>query len=168
MPPPDRKFSAREIFTFGIDVGVSPSNVSVKNEKGLADKHMARWLSLAAPFPIPDPDTPEITYPSVEHYLAAMKLKYASNKPDLAAQLMSSTGSIHKKYLTTRMTDKIRKDSPRDFELLAQEASDVRKKLTKTELNAYRAVIDENEWSLIKDKVLMDALRYRWEHDPLS
>jgi mRNA (guanine-N7-)-methyltransferase len=165
LPGPDRKFSAREVFTFGIDVGVSPSNVSIKNEKGLADKHMARWLSLAAPFPIPDPDTPEITYPTIEHYLAAMKLKYASNKPELAAQLMSSKGSIHQPYLTTRMTDKIRKDSPRDFELLAKEASDVRKKLTKTELNAYRASIDENEWLLVKDKVLMDALRYRWEHD---
>jgi hypothetical protein len=165
MPAPDRTFSAREVFTFGIDVGVSPTNVKVKNEKGTIDKHIARWLSLAAPFPIPDPDMPDVTYPSVEHYLAGMKLKYASNNPKLAVELMSSKGTIHQSFLATRMADKIRKDTPRDFELLAKEASEVRRKLTKSELNTYRTVINENEWTLFKDKVLMDALRYRWEHD---
>jgi hypothetical protein len=94
-----------------------------------------------------------------------MKLKYASNKPKLAEDLMSSKGSIHSSFLTTRITKKISKDTPRDFELLAEEASEVRKMLTKTALNRYGGVIDDREWSLIKDKALMDALRYRWEHD---
>ena len=165
LPSPDRTFAAREVFSFGIDIGVTPTNVNVKNEKGLKDKHMARWLSLAAPFPIPDPDDSEITYPSVEHYLAAMKLKYASNRPKLAEQLMSSKGTIHSSFLTTRMTKKIPKDTPRDFELLADEATEVRKMLTKTALNRYGGTIEDREWTLIKDKVLMDALRYRWEHD---
>ena len=37
--------------------------------------------------------------------------------------------------------------------------------MTKTELNKFRVVFDEDKWIPVKDRVLMDALKYRWEHD---
>ena len=165
LPSADRKFAVKEIFRFGIDVDEAPSNVRVKNEAGKPDRHVARWLSLAAPFPIPDPDNPEITYPSVEHYLAGMKLKLASTKPDLAEKLMSTKGAIHQQFLRDRLAQKVRKDSTADFALLAEETKEVRKKSTESELHNFQTTLDSDKWNLMKDKVLMDALRYRWEND---
>jgi predicted NAD-dependent protein-ADP-ribosyltransferase YbiA (DUF1768 family) len=137
----------------------------VKDDKGKKDMNIGRWLGLAAPFPIPDPDDPSVKYPTIEHYLAAMKLKQASNKPELAKTLMSTSGRIHQDFALKRRAESIKPESARDFELLAEEASDVRKKMTKTYLNQYRVVFDDSKWIPIKDKVLMDALKYRWEHD---
>jgi hypothetical protein len=78
---------------------------------------------------------------------------------------MSTSGRIHQDFALKRRTESIKSESPRDFELLAEEASEVRKKMTKTYLNQYRVVFDETKWLPIKDKILMDALKYRWEND---
>jgi hypothetical protein len=94
-----------------------------------------------------------------------MKLKLGSNKPNLAKDLMSSTGRIHQDFVLKRRAESVKPESARDFELLAEEANDVRKKMTKTYLNQYRVSFDDVKWIPIKDKVLMDALRYRWDHD---
>jgi hypothetical protein len=165
LPSADRKFAVKELFRFGIDVDEAPANVRVKNEAGKPDRHVARWLSLAAPFPIPDPDNPEVTYPSVEHYLAGMKLKLASSKPDLAEKLLSTKGAIHQQFLRDRLAQKVRKDSTADFALLAEEAKEVRKKSTESELHNFQTTLDSDKWNLMKDEELMYALRYRWEND---
>jgi hypothetical protein len=164
LPPRDKKFTEVEIFRFGVDARQTDI-LGIKDAAGKKDINVGRWMGLAAPFPIPDPDDAEIKYPTIEHYLAAMKLKYASNKPNLAKDLMSTTGKIHQDYALKRRTESVKQESPRDFELLAEEATDVRKKMTKTYLNQYRVVFDDNKWVPIKDKTLMDALKYRWEHD---
>ncbi len=164
LPARDKKFSEVEIFRFGVDAR-QVATLNVKDAKGKKDPNIARWLGLAAPFPIPDPDDPEIKYPTIEHYLAAMKLKTSSNKPELAKTLMSTTGKIHQDFALKRRAESVKQESARDFELLAEEAADVRKKMTKTYLNQYRVVFDESKWIPIKDKTLMDALKYRWEHD---
>jgi predicted NAD-dependent protein-ADP-ribosyltransferase YbiA (DUF1768 family) len=164
LPPRDKKFSEVEVFRFGIDARQADM-LGVKDDKGKKDINIGKWLGLAAPFPIPDPDDSTIKYPSVEHYIAAMKLKMASNKPQLAKDLMSITGKIHQDFALKRRTESVKQESARDFELLAEEVSDVRKKMTKTYLNQYRVVFNEDKWIPIKDKVLMDALKYRWEHD---
>ena len=164
LPPRDKKFSEVEVFRFGIDARQADI-LGIKDDKGKKDMNAGRWLGLAAPFPIPDPDDPEVKYPTVEHYLAAMKLKLASNKPNLAKDLMSTTGRIHQDFALKRRVESVKQESPRDFELLADEVADVRKKMTKTYLNQYRVIFDENKWIPVKDKVLMDALKYRWEHD---
>jgi hypothetical protein len=50
--------------------------------------------------------------------------------------------------------------------LLSEEVAEVRKAMTKAGLNKYRPIVfDDTKWIPIKDKVLMDALKYRWEHD---
>jgi SAM-dependent methyltransferase len=164
LPPRDKKFSEVEIFRFGTDARQADV-LGIKDDKGKKDVNVGRWLGIAAPFPIPDPDDSSIKYPSIEHYLAAMKLKLASNKPNLAKDLMSTSGRIHQDFALKRRSESVKSESARDFELLAEEAADVRKKMTKTYLNQYRVVFDDTKWIPIKDKVLMDALKYRWEHD---
>jgi mRNA (guanine-N7-)-methyltransferase len=164
LPPRDKKFSEVEVFRFGADARQADV-LGIKDDKGKKDLNVGRWLGLAAPFPIPDPDDVSIKYPTIEHYLAAMKLKTASNKPQLAKDLMSTTGKVHQDFALKRRAESVKQESARDFELLAEEAADVRKKMTKTYLNQYRVIFDEDKWIPIKDKVLMDALTYRFEHD---
>lgn len=164
LPPRDKKFSEVEVFRFGLDARQADI-LAVKDDKGKKDLNVGRWLSLGAPFPIPDPDDPAVKYPTIEHYLAAMKLKMASNKPGLAKELMSTGGKIHQDYALKRRTESVKPESARDYELLAMEVADVRKKMTKTYLNQYRVVFDDNKWIPVKDKVIMDALRHRWEND---
>ena len=164
LPPRDKKFSEIEVFRFGSDARQADI-LGIKDGAGKKDLNVGRWLSIAAPFLQIDPDDKSIKYPSIEHYLAAMKFKLASNKPDLAKTLMSTTGKIHQDFLNKRRAEPVKQESARDFELLAEEAADVRKKMTKTYLNQYRVVFDEDKWIPVKDRVLMDALKYRWEHD---
>ena len=165
LPPPDRKFTEVEIFRFGAD-SRQADLLGVKDAAGKKDLNVGRWIGLGAPFPIPDPDDPEVKYPTLEHYLAAMKLKLASNKPNLAKELMSTTGSIHQAFnIKRRAEGGIKTESPRDYELLNEEVADVRKKMMKTYLNQYKVVFDDSKWIPVKDKVLMDGLKYRFEHD---
>lgn len=164
LPSPDKKFSETEIFRFGIDARQADV-LGVKDNKGKKDTNIGRWMGLGAQFPIPDPDDTNIKYPSIEHYLAAMKLKIASNKPNLAKDLMSTSGKVHQDFALKRRIESVKQESPRDFELLSDEIADVRKKMTKTYLNQYRVIFDDTKWIPVKDKLLMDALEYRWNHD---
>jgi hypothetical protein len=164
LPSHDKKFSEIEVFRFGVDARQADI-LSIKDAAGKKDLNVGRWLGLAAPFLQIDSEDNSIKYPSIEHYLTAMKFKLASNKPELAKTLMSTAGKIHQDFALKRRVESVKQESPRDFELLAEEAADVRKKMTKTHLNQYRVVFDEDKWIPVKDRVLMDALKYRWEHD---
>jgi len=97
LPDIDRTFDNIEIFRFGPDV---PANnmLGLKTAGGKKDEYIGRWMSLAGRFPIPDPEDESITYPTIEHFLAGMKIKHASNKPQLAKEIMSTTGSIHRAF----------------------------------------------------------------------
>lgn len=165
LPLHDKKFSEAEIFRFGTEA--RQVDLGIKDDTGKTDLNISRWIGLAAPFPIPDTSASDIKYPSIEHYLAAMKLKLASNRPDLANTLMGVNGKIHQEYINKRRTGSIKYESPGDFELLVKETADIRTHMTKTYLNQQRprVVFDDTKWIPIKDNVLFDALKYRWEHD---
>jgi SAM-dependent methyltransferase len=159
LPGPDKKFAEGELFRFGSDARQA-------DLLKIRDPNAARWLSLSAPFPIPDPDDTTVIYPSIEHYMAGMKFKLASNKPELAKSLMSTTGSIHQGFLNKRRLEGgIKPESPRDFILLGEESSEIKKKTMKTYLNQYRVVFNDSKWIPIKDKLLFDAIKYRWDKD---
>ena len=64
-------------------------------ELGPEFKDAARFLAPSIISPIKDED---LEYPSTEHYMAAMKYKLASDRPELAAQFAMG-GGIHQKYL---------------------------------------------------------------------
>jgi predicted NAD-dependent protein-ADP-ribosyltransferase YbiA (DUF1768 family) len=166
------------LFRFGVDVPHDES-LEVLGEDQKPDEKIAQWMSLIAPFPIPDPDDPSTTYPSIEHYLAAMKLthagkklKGASSKPDylkeLAKNLFSSkTGTIHQDMIRERdqIRPPVRPDSERDYEMLLSEAMKVRKMSTDAALKTYHVTLDDTIWDQIKDATLYYALEYRMKHD---
>ena len=165
LPDVDRTFDNAEIFRFGPDVP-SSDVLALRTPDGKKDAYIGRWMSLAGRFPIPDADDESITYPTIEHFLAGMKIKHASNKPGLAKDIMSSSGSIHRAFALKRVGKSIEPESGEDFKLLLDEVAMVRKKIgTKTNLNQYRLVINDITWNAIKDKYLMEALAYRFKRD---
>jgi hypothetical protein len=165
LPDVDRTFDNVEIFRFGPDVP-SSDVLGLKTPDGKKDGYIGRWMSLAGRFPIPDADDDSITYPTIEHFLAGMKIKHASNKPQLAKDIMSSAGSIHRAFALKRVGKSIEPESGEDFKLSLDEITMVRKKIsTKTNLNQYRLVINDIVWNSIKDKYLMEALAYRFKRD---
>jgi predicted NAD-dependent protein-ADP-ribosyltransferase YbiA (DUF1768 family) len=187
VPPRDKTWEPQQIFSFGADA-VRKDILRVTNSKGKPDVGIGRWMSLAAPFPIPDPmpnlDDPSaeaipkdaIMYPTIEHYLAGMKLKHAlvtprrPGEPDLGQLIMSSDGDIHQEAEKERREAMRRKpflpESDDDYKLLTKEAQKVRKFLTtKKTLNQYKAHISDDKWLPIRDKYLRDALRYRFKYD---
>jgi hypothetical protein len=165
LPDMDRTFDNVEIFRFGPDVP-SSDVLGLTTPEGKKDGYIGRWMSLAGRFPIPDAEDESIVYPTIEHFLAGMKIKHASNKPQLAKEIMSSSGSIHRAFALKRVGKSIEPESGEDFKLLLDEVTMVRKKIsTKTNLNQYRLVINDIVWNSIKDKYLMEALAYRFKRD---
>ncbi len=159
LPSADKKFTETELFRFGPEARQA-------DLLKIGDVNAGRWLALSAPFPIPDPTDPTVVYPSIEHYMAGMKFKVASNKPDMAKSLMSSSGSIHQTFLGRRRLDpSIKPDTQRDYDLINEEVTEIKKSMQKTSLNKYRVVFDDSKWIPVKDTYLKDALQYRWNKD---
>jgi predicted NAD-dependent protein-ADP-ribosyltransferase YbiA (DUF1768 family) len=157
-----RPYAAGEILQFY-------QGAALKDSLGIQDAGAARWLSPSAPFPIEDPEDKAVVYPTVEHFLAGMKVKLASSKPELAKTLFSREGTVHQKFLNERITEtdggtKLLPED-KDYELLRQETLAVRDAVRDPNLKKYKAVIDEAAWALQKDRVLEEALRQRWTRD---
>ena len=171
---PKKYLTAAQLFRFGPDVKTN-QGVDIMFE-GKPDENAAQYMSLIGPFPIPDEQA--VMYPSVEHYLAAMKVKKAGKKQkgastkaeytsDLAKNLFSMDGQIHKEMLEERSKARppIVEDSERDYEYLLSEAVKVRKAATDLSLKRYNIAIDDAMWSAIKDEALYYALEYRMNRD---
>jgi predicted NAD-dependent protein-ADP-ribosyltransferase YbiA (DUF1768 family) len=161
---PQRKYKASEVLRFF-------GRAELKDVLGIGDAGAARWLALSAPFPIMDGS---VEYPTVNHYIAGMKYKLATDKPELAADLFSSKGTIHTKYLRQReqIAYKHKDEKERgqvkeheDQELLRAEAADVSEAALPKTIKRYKAQFDESKWLTQKDEVLKKALTYRWKHD---
>ena len=161
---PQKKYKAAEVLRFF-------GRAELKDSLGIGDKGAARWLALSAPFPIQDGN---VEYPTVNHYLAGMKYKLATNKPELAVDLFSSKGTIHTKYLRQReqIAHKHKDEKEQgqvkeheDQELLRAEAADVADAALPKSIKRYKAQFDEATWLAQKDDVLKKALTYRWKHD---
>jgi hypothetical protein len=165
LPDREYQFDDVQVFRFGPDSSPSKA-LGLTTPDGKPDEYIGRWMSLAGRFPIPDAEDESIVYPTIEHFLAGMKIKHASNKPQLARDIMSSDGSIHRAFALNRVGKTITPESLEDFALLLKEVAMVRKKIgTKTNLNQYRLVINDIVWNSIKDKYLMEALEYRFKRD---
>ena len=156
-----RKYGLAELFQFYNDA-------SQVDKLKLGDPDAARWLSPSAPFPIMDD---EVTYPSVEHYLAGMKYKMATNKPELAAKIFSQEGEVHQSFLRTRATESAQGaralTAQRDHDLLKAERAKVLEEsaVGTTGMKKYRATFDEGKWFGVKDGLLRAALKQRWDKD---
>jgi predicted NAD-dependent protein-ADP-ribosyltransferase YbiA (DUF1768 family) len=96
----------------------------------------------------------------------AMKIKHASNKPDLAAMMGSTTG-IHLKYEGMRRAKAAAAGgsltAAEEHELEMEEIAEVLKGPSK----AGKAGIkyDEEKWLRIREEFLRKGLEYRWARD---
>jgi hypothetical protein len=168
-----KKYPAKKVFKFKYD-----SDLSDKLKIG--EPGAARWLSLSAPFPIYYPpkdkvtaDMPQLQYPSIEHFLAAMKYTLASNKKDLGKQISKDTfthdGTIHQKYLGILQEraggpGKIPSDSVRQT-VLAEERRAILDFAKSTTMKKYKVDFNEATWNSIKDGLLRYALEQRFAED---
>ncbi len=129
----------------------------------------ARWLDPIAPFPIKDDEDGTI-YPSMEHYVAGMKFKRATDKPQLAVSVMSQQGTIHQEYLRERgsLTGAGARPLAEDQDnlLLQKEAKQIKLESSdKAIASKWGAVFNDAAWLAMKNDVLRYALEYRWNHD---
>ena len=137
----------------------------------IGDKLALRWIAPGSPFTIQDPATPAETYPSVEHFLAAMRYKVATDKPGLAQSLFGPQGSIHQKFLRQRAAEqgvgagaKALTDD-RDAKLLVEELKEVHDEMRAVAMKKWKAKFDQAKWDSVKDGLLKEAIRQRWEKD---
>jgi predicted NAD-dependent protein-ADP-ribosyltransferase YbiA (DUF1768 family) len=117
-----------------------------------------------APFPIMDTtdSADTTTYPSITHFLAAMKFKYATSKPERAG-IFASNGQIHSEFLGLRMQERAQKGTmteERHYKYLEEETarvdSDLKKELRKANVGYNVAV-----WDAKLDEVLRAAIKQR-------
>lgn len=157
----NKTYTTGELFQFYNDA-------SERDILGIKDPKAAQWISPGALFPIEDSDT-KIVYPTLEHYMAAMRYKYASNKPELAGSVFGKDGTIHQEYLRKRQTESEAGTNPlspeRERELNKLEMNAVRDAYRLSGFKRYRATFDDAKWASKKDVVLREGLKQRWETD---
>jgi hypothetical protein len=131
-----------------------------------ADENL-RWLAPTAYFVVKDKEG--VPYPSIEHYLAGMRLKHASN--DLtqgalyAATVMSATGTIHQKYLAERTALGTFITADQEKDLADREFREV-KALKGVPTRGKTALkVDEERWKGMQSMYLEEAVRQRWAKD---
>ena len=159
---PQKKYEANQVFQFYPDA-------ALQDKLKIGDKGAGRWLAPFAPFPIVDPTDASVKYPTLEHYIAAMRYKAATDKPTLAASIFGDDGTIHQKFLRDRQAATQGGKKPlseeQDFELLRQEMVEVRGATRPQNIKKHRALLDETLWASQKDALLYEGLKQRWEKD---
>ena len=158
--PPVKTYALGEVFQFYFEASTA------KDVLGIEDKGAARWIAPSSPFPIKDDD---VQYPTMEHYIAGMRMKLATNKPELAVTLFSREGTIHQRFLNDRLgmtnggTKQLSEEE--DHDLLKSELAAVKASTGLLSLKKHRAVLDDAKWATVKDKVMEDAIKQRWTLD---
>jgi predicted NAD-dependent protein-ADP-ribosyltransferase YbiA (DUF1768 family) len=158
--PTARTYAEGEVFLFYSKAATK------KDVLGIKDPGAARWLAPSARFPIEDEDT---IYPTVDHYIAGMRVKLATDKPELAKTLFSREGTIHQKALTDRLALSNAGTKPlseeEDARLLEAEIAAVKDAMRTPNLKRYKATVDEGKWATVKDEVIDEAITQRWTKD---
>ena len=166
--PGGRKiYAPAQIFSFWSLADLNDTRLKIGHPEA------ARWLSLSAPAIIEDKET-KVKYPSVEHFIAGMKYKLASNKPSLAKDNFSQEGSIHQEFDILRAAQSVNRGSKlteeQAFTLLKEERTRVIEESSSIGLKGmkkFRATFDAGKWLTVKDEVLRDALSQRYNNDEL-
>jgi len=160
--PAGRSYAEGEVFLFYSKAGIK------KDTLGIKDPGAARWLAPSSRFPIEDPED-NTTYPSVDHYIAGMRAKLATDKPELGKSLFSREGTIHQKFLADRLgltnagTKPLSEEE--DARILELENAAVKDAMRAPYLKRYKAVVDEAKWATVKDGVIDEAITQRWKKD---
>jgi predicted NAD-dependent protein-ADP-ribosyltransferase YbiA (DUF1768 family) len=144
-----KKYTPTQLFQFYSAAPDLSDAKLAQLELGPDYKDAARFLAPSTISPIKDE---ELEYPSTDHYMAAMKYKLASDRPELAAQFAMG-GGIHQKYLAA-----LAKPGANVKKLAKAESDELAKPLEGVAFN-------EGLWLTMKDTELRKALAYRLAHD---
>ena len=139
----------------------------------IGDKLAQRWLAPGSAFPISDPDPRSAgeTYPSMEHFLAGMKYKVATDKPSMAQSLFGSQGTIHQKFLRQKQAEigvgagAKPLTEAREAALLVEEMKEIHQESRQVAMKKWKAKFDEPKWDSVKDELLENAVQQRWSKD---
>jgi len=139
----------------------------------IGDKLAQRWLAPGSPFPIQDPDPRSAgeSYPTMEHFLAAMKYKVASDKPNLAQSLFGPDGTIHQKFLRQKQAEvgvgagAKPLTEAREAALLMEEIKEVHQESRLAAMKKWKAKFDDGKWTAVKDELLENAVEQRFKKD---
>jgi hypothetical protein len=155
-----KKYELNEVFNFKED------SLPIDKKLKLPDaytEYAARWLAPNAPFRIVEGGD---EYPSITHFLAGMKFKYASSKPELANEF-SNEGRIHQEFNGKRVSQRDPKkglDKKIHYKLLEEETVMIEAE-AKKELRKNKTAYDESKWNTLKDKYLREAIQQRLRID---
>jgi predicted NAD-dependent protein-ADP-ribosyltransferase YbiA (DUF1768 family) len=178
-----KKFPLAKLFTFSD--GASLTEDPFKLKEKLKDIPTKRYPLpyVRVPGMIPDEQNPNHLYPTIDHYVAAMKYKIASNmlsikgKEDFDVQLfgvkegqLGNVGTLELRYRDEleriKPLNSKKKLSTKDFyDLLKRIADRVHSESTAAKINQYGFQYDESKWLAKKDEVLAYAVKKRYEKD---
>jgi len=159
-----RQYAPSEVLQFHLE---APAIDRLKIGKKLA----LRVLAPGWPFIIKDPITPAETYPSVEHFMAGMLYKHATDKPGLAQALFGPSGRIHQKFLRQRDSEKgvgagaKELTDERNAELLTEEMKEVHAEIRLSGMKKAGVKFDTVKWEGMKDQILEEGVRQRYTTD---
>ena len=159
-----KQYEIGDIFQFHVDAPLNDRNK-------VGDKGAARWLAPIARFPVSDGDD---EYPTLEHYIAAMRYKYGATEKDgspvpksFLQAMFGSEGSIHQRALRAEVRE--RGDSNIDEEklrvILKEEFDELQKQTKNSAIKANGFVPNDSGWAKHREQVLRVGLRQRWETD---
>jgi len=139
----------------------------------IGDKLAQRWLAPGSPFPIQDPDPRSAgeSYPTMEHFLAAMKYKIATDKPTIAQSLFGPQGTIHQKFLRQKQAEigvgagAKPLTEAREAALLVEEVKEVHAESRLAAMKKWKAKFEESKWNVVKDDLLENAVKQRFDRD---
>jgi hypothetical protein len=168
-----QKYAPKDVIQFNEESSENLKHLELESKYA---PYAGRWLAPNAPFRIRDENdtnTTELTedqqiYPSITHFLAAMKFKYASTRPDYAEKF-SRAGSIHQFWLNEREVARKNKRNKQlsrdDFnKFVKSESDEVERELYKL-INQPDVGFDESSWSTVKDALLQQAIAQRLRGD---
>jgi predicted NAD-dependent protein-ADP-ribosyltransferase YbiA (DUF1768 family) len=163
---PTAKYTLAKVFKIYETSGETDKHLTLPEKfASYASRHMAP----NAPFRIVDTTdaTDPREYPSITHFLAGMKLKYASAQPQQAT-VFTRDGSIHTSFLAERMAKQKGKaqaiSKKAHNELIMAETNAV--KTQEARLLGTPAVgFDESKWAPTKEKLLRAAITQRLTND---
>ena len=157
--PLGKTYAKNEVYQFYI-------GAALEDKLKIKDPGAARWLAPSARYIITDDG---VSYPSLEHYLAGMMYKHATNKPELAEKIFSRNGSIHLGYTRKRLEESQGEtktiSEKRDFELIKEESHDVKDAISQKAFKQYGAVFNESQYAIQKDTLLKTAVSQRYKGD---
>ena len=148
--------------------------VPLRDSLRIGNTAAQRLLAPYWQFPFVDA-TDGTTYPSLEHYWEAMRLRIAGNltdeTADLPKRLFSSGGLIHTEAKDAFTRGRLPRETPertreRQMDAFEKELLEVRKAMTPLKLRSYRVTLDEAKWNIVKETYYRAGFTDRFTKDP--